>query len=184
MHGEPVGHSRPVQGDPVIPPYLYQPGDVLLYARQGIYNRLIQIKTWSRVSHVEIVSFPSVNGYAPLVVASRNGIGVGQYQFDRAGLYCVLRPIAPFDHWAAMDWFWEHANGQGYDWLGLLAFFSAKLQGRENGRMFCSELATRFLRAGGVDPFNGYDADGISPGEFLKSPAFRRIDEEAVVESR
>src|SRR3712207_7174694 len=48
--------------------------------------------------------------------------------------------------------------GQKYDWFGLLAFTSARFQGQENGRMFCSEFATRYLRAGNVDPFNGYDA--------------------------
>ena len=69
-----------------------------------------------------------------------------------------------------------------------------KLQGRENGKQFCSEFAARYLRRAigarvhhpaaregngetlavlGLDPFNGYDADGIAPSEFRKSALLR-----------
>jgi hypothetical protein len=160
-----------------------RPGDVVLFSRQGFYNRLIQAKTWSRVSHVEVVAQPGTPGTRtalPMTVASRNGRGVGYYPFDDEGLHCVLRPVALFDQDAAWRWFLT-VNGQGYDWVGLVAFLSAKWQGKENGRQFCSEFATRYLRAGGIDPFNGYDADGISPGEFLKSPVFVRLDAAAGV---
>jgi hypothetical protein len=153
------------------------PGDVLMFARDGFYNRLIRIKTWSRVSHCEVVSLGGAYGAAPLVVASRNSQGVGQYQLDAHGLYCTLRPTSQrFDVEMAMDWFWRNANGQDYDWIGLLAFTSAKFQGKDNGRMFCSEFATRFLRAGGLDPFNGADADAIAPSDFLKNSTFSRLD--------
>jgi hypothetical protein len=163
-----------------IPPsaVAFQPGDVLLFSRQGFYNRLIQIKTWSRVSHCEVIAMGGPLLAHPMAVASRNGQGVGYYALDLTGLYCVLRPTVPFDAKAAWEWFLT-VNGQGYDWLGLLAFTSAKLQGRENGKMFCSEFSTRYLRAGGVDPFNGYDADGIAPSEYLKSPLLQRIGIEA-----
>lgn len=151
-------------------------GDVLLYARSGVYSRLIQIKTWSRVSHCEVVA---EYGSHPSVVASRNGVGVGEYALDLNGLYAVVRPVVPFDVHAALQWF-DTVNGQGYDWLGLLAFFSAQRQGRENGKMFCSEFSTRFLRAGGVDPFNGADADAIAPADFLKNSMLVRIPLEGV----
>jgi hypothetical protein len=154
-----------------------QPGDVLLFNRDGLYNRIIRIKTWSRVSHVEVVSFASpVVGAPPLIVASRNSKGVAQYTIDTHGLYCVLRPRQPFDIAKAMEWFWSEANGQGYDWIGLLSFTSAKFQGKENGKMFCSEFAARFLRSGGIDPFLGCDADAVAPSDFLKNSAFIRID--------
>lgn len=144
-------------------------GDVLLFNRQGLYNKIIMWKTWSQVSHVEV----AIDQFSSL--ASRNGVGVGRYSYDFNGLHSVLRPKAFFNYEAAMKWF-ETVNGQGYDWLGLLAFISAKYQGRDNGKMFCSEFATRLLRAGGIDPFNGYDADGIAPSEFLKSPVFERVE--------
>ena len=147
-----------------------QPGDVLLFSRQGFYNRLIMLKTWSKVSHCECYTS------AGLTVASRNGKGVNIYKMDTTGLACIMRPRVPFDLKAAMEWYVADAHGQKYDWIGLLAFFSAKWQGKENGRMFCSEFCTRFLRAGGVDPFLGYDADGVAPSDFLKNSAFHKIE--------
>lgn len=148
---------------------LLQPGDLLLYARRGFWARAIQIKTWSRISHVECCVS------ATDVVASRDGRGVARYALTRDGLDAILRPRAPFDLDAALRWF-ATVDGQGYDWLGLLAFFWARWQGRDNQRMFCSELATRWYRAGGVEPFTPEtDADAVAPGEFLKSGAFRRV---------
>jgi len=153
---------------------IYLPGDVLLFSRGGVYGRLIQIKTWSRISHCEVVS---IGGEIPTIVASRNGIGVNEYEFDPNCLAYVMRPLGFFDSCRANAWF-STVKGQKYDWLGLLAFESARWQGKENGRMFCSEFVVRYLRAGDIDPFNGYDADGIAPGEFLKSSVFTRIDAE------
>lgn len=141
-------------------------GDVLLYRGRGLFARLIQIKTWSRYSHVEVS-----DGYG-YSVASRDGLGVARYIHRSDGLAMVLRPRHWFDANAARAWF-ATVDGQDYDWLGLLSFTCAEWQGRQNGRMFCSEFATRYLRAGGIDPFNDYDADGIAPGEFIKSPALR-----------
>ena len=143
-------------------------GDVLLYSGKGFFSRVVQIKTWSRYSHVEVYD------EAMYCVASRDGLGVGRYPFRVDGLRVVLRPLQPFDPAPARAWF-ATVNGQPYDWFGLLAFTNAARQGRENWKMFCSEFATRYLRAGGVDPFNHYDADGIAPGEFMKSPALVAI---------
>jgi hypothetical protein len=155
---------------------IYMPGDVLLFNRDGFYNRLIQVKTWSLVSHVEIVADASA-GY-PLMAASRNGEGVNLYELDSHGLYCVLRPVQPFSRATALTWM-RSVQGQKYDWIGLLAFASAKFQGKDNGRMFCSEFACRFLRAGGVDAFNGADADAIAPSDFLKNSCFRKVGADA-----
>ena len=141
-----------------------RPGDVLLYSGGSLFSRLIQMKTWSRYSHCEVYDG---DGWS---VASRDGIGVGRYPLRVDGLRVILRPVAKFDPIAARAWF-ATVDGQPYDWFGLLAFTSAKRQGRNNWKMFCSEFATRYLRAGGVDPFNQYDADGIAPGEFMKSTA-------------
>lgn len=141
-----------------------RPGDVLLYSGKGFFSRLIQMKTWSRYSHCEVYDG------AGLSVASRDGIGVGRYPLRLDGLRVILRPLAKFDAEKAREWF-KTVDGQPYDWFGLLAFTNAKRQGRQNWKMFCSEFATRYLRAGKIEPFNGYDADGIAPGEFMKSSA-------------
>jgi hypothetical protein len=156
---------------------IYQPGDVLIYARTGFYARLIRMKTWSVASHCEVVA---VGGVAPMTVASRDGQGVGYYELDAHGLYAVLRPVAPFNPATAWSWF-RSVSGQKYDWIGLLAFFSAKLQGKENNRQFCSEFACRFLRHGGVEPFTPEtDADAVAPSDFLKSGALRCVWQQGV----
>ena len=165
-------------------------GDVLLYGGTSLVNRLIQIKTWSRYSHCELYDG---HGYS---LASRNGLGVGRYQ-ARYDMICVMRSRVPMDMDAVRKWH-ETVDGQPYDWWGLLAFTSAKLQGRKNFKMFCSEYLARALRVGigaaaayppthvgdrlmlealGLDPFNGYDADGISPGEIRKSALLRVVGE-------
>jgi hypothetical protein len=151
----------------------FLPGDVLIYSRNGFYSRLIRFKTWSVASHCEVIA--AGGAQPPMTVASRDGEGVGYYPFNPSGLYAVLRPIAPFNQASAWAWF-RTVSGQKYDWIGLLAFFSAKLQGKDNGRMFCSEFATRYLRAGGIDAFGGADADAIAPSDFLKNAAFRRVE--------
>ena len=50
-----------------------EPGDILLYGGRGLVDRLIQFRTWSDVSHIEIYVGEGRS------VASRNGIGVGKY---------------------------------------------------------------------------------------------------------
>ena len=165
------------------------PGDVLLYGGSSLVNRLIQVKTWSRYSHCELYDG---HGFS---LAARNGIGVGRYPVLVDGLLAIMRLRIPFDIDAIRDWF-ETVDGQHYDWWGLLAFTSATRQGRENWKQFCSEFVARALRVSigaaaatqyptarrgdrrvleslGLDPFNGYDADGLAPSELRKSPLLR-----------
>lgn len=160
-----------------------QPGDVVCYSGSSLFSRVIQAKTWSWVSHVEVVCRSGyvdvVDGVvernwklpAPVSVTSKEK-GVQVYPFDFAEIYAILRPSLPFNDLAAWTWFERKAKGQPYDVLGMLAFTSAKLQGKDNGKMFCSEFCTRYLRMGNVPVFHGYDADGVAPGEFLKSELF------------
>lgn len=167
---------------PINPEYL-QPGDVLLYGGSGLFNRIIQVKTWSRYSHVEIYDGRGES------LASRNGIGVGRYPSRLDDCLAIYRLRVPFSVNAGRGYFAE-CEGEPYNWWGLLAFTSAKWQGKENRKQFCSEFAARYLRraiggmtihpearkgsarslaALGLDPWNGYDADGLAPGEFTKS---------------
>ena len=144
-----------------------QPGDCLLYKATGLYGWIIGLKTWSMVTHVEIYIGEGQS------VASRDGLGVAIYPLRMAQLSHVLRPHAPIDLHAAMRWF-ETVRGQKYDWLGLLRFAwrSKVVSDLKDNRQFCSELATRWYRAGGLDPFNGGDADAIAPCQFLLSNSF------------
>lgn len=145
-----------------------KPGDVLLYASYGFWPWTIKVKTWSPVSHCEIVGLDNT------ALASRDGKGVNTYYPIRFNdLYAILRPIKEPDMRAGLDWH-KTVIGQKYDWWGLMRFFTVGKQSLD--KQFCSEYATRFLRKAGVEPFSpGYDADLVSPGMFLSSSAFDEI---------
>ena len=147
---------------------ILRPGDVLLYSGTGLFSTLIKIKTWSRYTHCEVYDGERTS------VASRDGIGVGRYLIRLNDLRVVVRPNGGLRVASGREWF-ETVNGQKYDWLGLLSFTWAGLQGRRNDKMFCSEFAARYLRECGFDPFNEYDADGIAPSEFAKNSELRVI---------
>lgn len=157
--------------DPVVPIAL-RAGDCLLYAPKGFYGLLISIKTWHSIAHCEAYVG---NGKS---VASRDGAGVGLYDWRSTELVYVLRPNRPFDLKEALAQFNHKWRGQGYDWLGLLRFAwrAPVSRFRFDNKQFCSEMATRFYRAGGIDPFNGADADSIAPFQFLLSPVFDVYD--------
>lgn len=153
------------------------PGDHLLYGRQPFFpsfagwffSWLTSVKTWSPAVHIEVYRGEGKS------IASRNGIGVNEYPLRFEQLIAVLRPNQPFDLAKGLLWFNEHARGQGYDWKGLLCFTLAVHQGSQN-KMFCSEFATNLDRAMGLKSFDPIcDADMISPGQFLQSPAFDEV---------
>ena len=147
-------------------------GDLLLYQGSGFFSRLIRVKSWSEVSHCECF-FGHENGRA-ISGASRDGEGVNTYPLRTDGLFYVLRPVMPFDLAAAMAWH-ETVRGQKYDWKGILVFTLAVQQGAHD-KMFCSEWATRWYRAGRLEPFQGgFDADRVAPGTFLTSSPFRIV---------
>jgi hypothetical protein len=152
-----------------------QPGDCLLYSRLGsLFGAIIAIKTWSKYTHVEIMC------QVDTTVASRDGLGVGMYHIREDGLARILRPNARVNMQDALYWFYTQANGQRYDWLGLLNFYTAQHRGRDNHRQFCSEFATRFYRQGGFDPFAAdLDADCVPPSYFAVSPEFTTIWEKS-----
>lgn len=151
-----------------------RPGDAMLYRPAGFFGFVISLKTWHEVSHCEgFVGKDPITGKL-ISVASRDGIGVGQFDTRLSGLCCICRPRAPFDLPAAMRVFHSQYQGQGYDWFGLLRFGwrSEVSATRFNNKQFCSEFLTRWYRAGGLDPFNADDADAIAPFQFKDSDAF------------
>ena len=134
-----------------------RPGDVMLYRPNSLFGRLIAVKSWHPFSHVEIAIAPGK------AVASRDLRGVNEYDTRWSELSMVRRPVEPFDLTKAMEYF-QTVKGQPYDVWGLLRFFG---RGKESmDKQFCSEFATRFYRAGGLDPFDGTPADHIPPGWF------------------
>lgn len=135
------------------------PGDLLLYDGGGFIGWAIRVKTWSPVNHVEVY-------IGDLRAVSARASGSRVFDLDTREPYAVWRPTEPVDITAAMAWFRDKAEGQRYDWFGLFRFF--RLGKQSTDHQFCSELATRFYRAGGFEPFApGYDADAVAPGTFL-----------------
>jgi len=126
---------------------ILKPGDVLLYFTHDFIDDVIAEKTGKPVGHIEVYAGDGKS------MASRNGIGVNVYPLRLDGLICVRRPDGELDFATGMDWFNTVANGQGYDFEGLLTFACITTHGHE-GQMFCSEFALNFFRACGFQPFN------------------------------
>jgi hypothetical protein len=142
---------------PIVPDLL--PGDVLVFSRKGLFDSIIRVKTWSPATHIEI----AIGGGK--TVASRNGKGCEIYPIDLDGLYAVLRPQFPFDIDAALADFHEKYEGKPYGWIALFSFCCIDIHDKG---LFCSELATLFLRGGKMEPFNPtIRAEIVSPGNFL-----------------
>lgn len=141
-----------------MPDKLYlRPGDIMLYRPKGVFGRLIQVKTWHRISHVEIYA-GGLQSYA-----SRDGVGVDIYPVRVTELAYVLRPTAALDL-EKMRAFAVSMKGTPYGWLDLLDFagFNVDRKG-----IVCSAYATELLRAGGWHVFPTDKSNLVSPFQFL-----------------
>ena len=104
-----------------------QPGDVLLYHGDTLFNKITDIKTGGDVDHVEVYM-----GHGLTVAARQEGFNY--YNFDPNGLAKVRRPIAPFDLQAAETWIGP-LRGLSYDDPGLFEFFNVSIT---NNGFICS----------------------------------------------
>lgn len=154
---------------------IWKAGDCLLYRPSSLTGYIIAIKTWTRISHVEVYA-GDVPGRGKMSWASRDGLGVNLYPLRTAGLGLVRRP-ARWSRWQmsrAEDWF-RTVRGQKYDWLGLLCFTLAVKQGAKD-RMFCSEFALNLYRAAGLEVLAPECVpDHTAPAEFGQTPALRTV---------
>jgi len=135
-------------------------GDVLLYDSKGLYGRIIALKTWHHVTHVELYLGLGLSS------ASRNGLGVNMYSLRESDLAYVWRPKMPFNAAKAMRYTAKY-KGTPYGWLDLLAFIGLKC---DDKGIVCSPWVTDVLRDNGIDPFNGEPSRLVAPFEFLCSP--------------
>lgn len=142
-------------------------GDLLLYHRSGFVSWLIRTKTWSKISHVETYLGDGKSH------AARQGVGVGTFPVNFDGMVKVRRPLQRFDLAAATPYI-KQVEGQNYDWIGLLRFFT--IGGPNMKKQFCSEDATRLARAGKIQPFAGdKDADTVAPSDLDSTPAYKTL---------
>ena len=136
-----------------------KPGDILLYGGTDLVSCLIQFRTWSDISHVEVYVGPGRS------VASRNGIGVGVYPLRIKGLRRVIRPFGEFDFDAAMRWF-NTVDGTPYGWADLLRFYLINIPTKG---LICSEFVDLFFRNAKLPLFNtNYPEGAICPGDYEK----------------
>jgi len=143
-----------------------RPADVLLYSPTGFFGFVISLKSWHKLSHVEV---HIGDGWS---VAARDRVGTGMYTLRTAQLAMVCRPKVPVDLGRAERW--RRAQGhQPYGWLDLLQFGGLEV---DAPGIVCSPFATSYLRAGGLDPFNGEPATKIAPFQFSTSPVFDLFD--------
>lgn len=161
-----------------------QPGDTLIYWNPSLLGYAIAFKTWHKVSHVALYIGKDENGEGRCVEARLNG--VNYYPTSYEGVIAVMRPTVPFNLGKALEWFEKGdlsapegerviPRGQHYDWQGILGFLT---QG--SGKylaQFCSELWTRLMRWGGIDPFPREDADKVVPFQtlYLPDPPFKAV---------
>lgn len=145
------------------PPVELKAGDTLLYFDGSFVDRVIAIKTWSDVGHVEIYAG---NGHS---YASRNGIGVNVYPLRLDGLRYVLRPNRVFRFELGSIWFEKDAKGQPYNFRDLLQFCLIRTKGKG---MICSQFGAEFYKACLYPVFNPMCPSGtIAPAQFLQTPA-------------
>jgi hypothetical protein len=141
----------------VSPKVLLRPGDCLLYKPAGVFGRLIALKTWHHISHVEVYDGEGLSW------ASRDGIGVGHYALRLSQLQYILRPIPPLDLAAARR-FATRMIGTPYGWFDLLQFFGAPVN---CSGIVCSPFVAGFYRAGGISFFPTDPVERIAPFQFL-----------------
>jgi uncharacterized protein YycO len=133
-----------------------RPGDCLLYSPKGVFGKIVQLKTWHPISHVEIYRGMGTSW------ASRDGQGVNSYPWRNTELAYVLRPtqtlyLTNADAWATLQ------IGTPYGWLELLEFINITHRGKG---MFCSEFACYYYRAAGWPMFPLDLPSQIAPFQF------------------
>ena len=146
-----------------------KPGDILLYRGTGFYSKLIFLKTWHAISHVEVF-LGNVNEKRNMSTASRDGQGVAIYPL-REDISYVLRPTLPFNTDAAIE-FALKSTGTPYGWLDLIQFCGIDIDA--NG-IVCSPYATYVQRIAGIPVFRNEKAEKIAPSNFLLSELYNII---------
>lgn len=139
-----------------------KPNDILLYRPAGIFGRLISIKTWHAISHVEIYDRVDPDG-SRWSVASRDGLGVDRYPLRLSELTYILRPTVPLNRVAGQQYF-DSLKGTPYGWVDLLDFIGLNVNTRG---IVCSPFAAGYLRAEGWPVFPADPINKVAPFQFL-----------------
>lgn len=145
-------------------------GDILLKSKGSPLNTITKLKTWSDVSHSELYVGTYFSHGESQVITAFPEHGVNFYPYKIENTVYILRPHT-LPTQAGFYWFQKEALGQGYDYLGMAAFFFAQLQGGDNGKQFCSEVIARLFKKGDAPLLHPrIDADAYAPSSFKTSP--------------
>ena len=147
---------------------LLLPGDAILYLPTSFFGYGIAIKTFTWRSHVEVYIGDKLS------IASRDGVGVGEYKLRETDIGTVLRPTQEMNFKEGLRYF-DSVEGEKYDMRAIMCFLMLARSG-EGKRQICSEFATNFYRKCGLTPFHEeWPADRTPPSYFLASPNFKVI---------
>lgn len=145
-------------------------GTILLYSTKDIVDNVIEWKESDDVAHVEVYAG---NGKS---WASRNGVGVGLYDFRPDGLKYVRQLNAPFNDARALNWF-DVVNGAPYGWKDIEASaglsepneITVNPQVLKKTGMDCSHFAAALLEVGFCPQFDpSFPKNKITPSDFKK----------------
>jgi hypothetical protein len=146
--------------------HLIKPGDLLTYSPQSVLGWIIWLKTWHPVAHVEAYVGDGKS------IAARAFKGVHFYDVKTDHVNGIFRSRYSLDLQKGLDWFCKEAEGQSYDYKGLLGFNNLVKNG-DHSKQFCSELLTRFYRKCEINPVATWeDADEVAPFQLGISEAF------------
>lgn len=149
---------------------ILQPGDVLIYSGTGFFSRLIKFKTASEWTHAAVY----IGGGKQREF--KEGAGPQEVELRLKNLSLIRRSHCVWSR-EKSDQFWEEVKTQGYDYIGLFWSFYARVQGRNNDKMFCSEYVVRDSRHSTGCPVvsEETDADAVTPEDLGKSVAYSTV---------
>lgn len=140
---------------------------IAFYKGRGLKrDRLIRWWTKSRYSHVELI-LPdgNISGIRPpyySLVTTRAIKKLNESEWD------LLEVEVSNSQLGLLQGFIASTEGQGYDWLGMIASNISPLKVRAPGRWYCSEWVAYALSVSGVLPWKFaklYDLKSISPAD-------------------
>lgn len=132
-------------------------GDTLLYGTSDLVDEVIMVKTGGNVAHVEVYAGDDK------AWASRNGIGVGLYDYRAMGLVAIRRNHGTFNK-AAVDLWFPSVNGAPYGWDDIAE--SVNIKELQTG-FHCSHFAALVQEIGGCPQFDkAFDKVKVTPRDF------------------
>ena len=133
---------------------------------------LIRWQTWSKYSHVALVTHAGVYEATPF-----KGVRARHFWSDISGIdFFAVRETSAvriFD-------FINSQLGQKYDYAGVLRFLPRWRKRGDSRRWFCSEFVFEAIRRGGIYLLRETCAEKVSPGMLSMSPHLEKLQPDQV----